>query len=195
VPRKVVTQWLNLARRGGVELAFHETLKVELRGEGLNVRGRLIDGEYPDWPRVVPAEIGRWVKVRKSALLQAAHLAGVGVDRRNRHGLLKADGTRLQVQLNSPEFEVALDVGPADETFEFGVNLGYLVNGLHRVRGADVTLNLPGDDVVPAGPIGLNGSDAEVGEVHVLMPMRWEKRASFEAPPRVDPEAASEGAA
>lgn len=199
VPHQVLPQWQWMAARGDVEMTFHDSPALEpraklavtrcvWRADGLAVRSKMIDGAYPDWSRVVPT-VGRTVTARKGRLMQAAQLVAAGVSRETRHGLLKADGERLQLQLKSLEFEAAVDVCPASETFERSIDLRYLNDALHAVRGASVTIGLEGEDTSPGGPMSFTGSDAEPGEVHLVMPTRDPRGSSFQAPPRVEADA------
>src|SRR5579859_5596702 len=133
-------------------------LKLQLDGEGVRVRGKLIDGTFLPWQRVVPntAEM-RPIAISRTALLGALRIVPA-VAPKGAGSMLLIDGGRLQLATRSQDGEVAIDIGPAaGAPIEIGINSHF-------------------------GLMALVGSEVKAREHVVLMPLRAASRPTVLAP-------------
>ena len=139
----------------------------------LTVTGKLIDGTYPDYTRVVPAELVRVVRCERSALLDA--LAGLMPLHagRTRAVKIEAEPGGLRVSLDCPDIGKASIVISAEHGCEPGLlcgfNAQYLLDCLKALRGEEVEFGWA--IIGPDNPVVIR-DPADTAFKAVLMPMR-----------------------
>lgn len=171
VPRKAITELQRLMQASG------ELVKVTISDNHLQVQmpdirftTKLIDGRFPDYERVIPAEgdkklVGDRELVRlalvRTAILSNEKFKGVR--------LVLADN-RLKLQAQNPDHEEAedeIEVEYSDGPLEIGFNVNYLMDALAVMETEKFSLELTGPD--SSGLIReQNGGSSQ----YVVMPMR-----------------------
>ncbi len=170
LPRCFIGAFADYARGATGRLSLYK-LHVEFETDNLRLVSKLIDGTYPDWPRIIPKDAEATIRVSRAALSMAlARVAFV----RNGEGqaatlAMSAGVLRLSAQ-GYDGMCVETAVGAAEGSFEgrTGFNRRYLAEAMRSVRGDIVTLAAPG----VTGPFLLSGSDDAPGALNVLMPLR-----------------------
>lgn len=141
---------------------------------------KLIDGQYPDYSRVVPVGHGKVMKAERAALKEAVErVATISTERAR---VIKLDlgeaGDVLRLEVNSPDTglaveEVACDYGPASarEPLTIGFNVRYALDLLGHLDAAEVAVEL-GD--AQAASLWRDAGESGDGltRLYVLMPMR-----------------------
>ena len=170
VPRKGVME-LNrlLGGDGEVQLVLSSNhLRVQLPGTRLTTK--LIDGRFPDYGRVVPAESAHSVHANKDALRSALQRAAILSNEKYRGIRLELAENKLVMQANNPEQEEAteeLEVEYAGPAMEIGFNVSYLLDALGAVDSEEVELG-----VSDANSSCLITNQGSLETKFVVMPMR-----------------------
>lgn len=155
-------------KKGAPRIAWSSTLGPVR----LTLAGRLIDGTFPDYKRVIPAETKYAVRIARGVLQQAIATAcaiDTGKVRAVRIAAVAGGGVRLSCR--SPELGEGTVTVPAQHTLPTGYEIGfsgqYLLDCLASLSGdeVDLRLNEKGDPAVIVDP-------ADTAFLCVLMPMR-----------------------
>ncbi len=171
VPRKGV---LELARLLDDE---SETLKLQIGANHLQVEAgeftlttKLVDGQFPDYQKVIPAETSRHLTGDRETLKQAFHRAAILSNEKYRGVRLMINAEQLTIQANNPEQEEAEEVVPVEyngEDLEIGFNVSYLLDVLNVLQTEQVRLSL-----ADANSSALLEGVGDDDDVYVVMPMR-----------------------
>ena len=171
VPRKGVQEMARLLDEADAEvrLSVSESHMRVSQG-GYSLTSRLIDGKFPDYEKVIPADVSRTITGDRDTLRLAFQRASILSNEKYRGVRLSVEGEQLTVQANNPEQEEAeeiVGVHYEGEPMEIGFNVGYLM---------DVLNVLPGDDVQLGVSEGNNSALIEAAgddlASYVVMPMR-----------------------
>ncbi|HEX6508234.1 MAG TPA: DNA polymerase III subunit beta [Chloroflexota bacterium] len=145
VPRKGVLELQRiLGTEGTVELAIGTN---HVRGQIGSIRftSKLIDGRFPEYGRVIPANPARKVAADREMLRQALQRTAILSNEKYRGIRLTARPDLLVVQAHNPEQEEAEDqveVTYQGEEVEIGFNVNYLLDALSAIEGDKVEIGL-----------------------------------------------------
>jgi len=173
VPAKAVNELSRLLQdKGDVEVNFSEnqaafTLKDE-KGSGAFIMTKLIEGNYPNYRQVIPAETKERVALPREEFLHALRRAEIMTSDKQNSVKLAFTKNNLAITANSP------DVGEARETMALNYkgkemaiafNPAYVIDPLNALDNDEVFLELI-DELSP-GVLKINGPF-----LYVVMPMR-----------------------
>lgn len=171
VPRKGV---LELGRLLDGE---NETIDLHLGGNHLRVQSgpftlttKLVDGQFPDYEKVVPSDGSRYLVGDRETLRQAFQRASILSNEKYRGVRLIISGELLTIQANNPEQEEAEEVVAVEfngDELEIGFNVSYLLDVLGVLQTDAIRLSV--SDANSSALIEGIGNDAAV---YVVMPMR-----------------------
>jgi len=173
VPAKAVNE-LNrlLLDKGEIEVRLAEnqasfTLKDD-KGSSVLVVTKLIEGNYPNYRQVIPAETKERISLVREEFLHALRRAEIMTSEKSNSVKLSFGKNRLEITANSPE------VGEAKETLAINYkgkemaiafNPKYMIDPLNALPNDEVFLELI-DELSP-GVLKINGPF-----LYVVMPMR-----------------------
>lgn len=179
VPRKALQEILRLEGKGIVELRRSEH-HVSFRCPPWELCGRLLDGAFPDYEKVISREADKELEVDRREFLAAVERVSLLAGERNR-------GIRLALG-NPEEFELSAanpDLGEASEqigckyrgeSLNIAFNPDYLAQFLSAVTSSRVSFSLRDEmGQCVARPVRPEeGEDGASGEQYrcVIMPMR-----------------------
>jgi DNA polymerase-3 subunit beta len=172
IPRKGVQEMLRLLdsdEETPVEVdlgAGH----IQVNLDGIRFTSKLIDGRFPDYPRVIPEETGNYAVVDRETLRKALVRASILSNEKYRGVRLGFEPDQLRIQSNNPEQEEAEEQVPASfngEALEIGFNASYMLDALSVIDEKTVHLHVR-DANSSALIIGETIRDAR----YVVMPMR-----------------------
>jgi len=171
VPRKGV---LELSRLLDGET---ETVELQLGGNHLKVQSgpfimttKLVDGQFPDYEKVVPSDGSRFLTGDRETLRQAFQRAAILSNEKYRGVRLIMSPEQLTIQANNPEQEEAEEVVPIEfsgDELEIGFNVSYLLDVLGVLDTDSVKLS-----VSDANSSALIEGIGNESAVYVVMPMR-----------------------
>src|SRR5256714_7817156 len=173
VPAKAVNE-LNrlLQEKGEVEIRYTDnqasfTLKDE-QGSSILIITKLIEGNYPNYRQVIPAETKERIPLSREEFLHALRRAEIMTSEKQNSVKLSFGKNTLSITANSP------DVGEAQENMAINYkgkemaiafNPGYVIEPLNALPNDEVFLELI-DELSP-GVLKINGPF-----LYVVMPMR-----------------------
>ncbi|HEY1961535.1 MAG TPA: DNA polymerase III subunit beta, partial [Rhizomicrobium sp.] len=171
VPRKTVTELRRLLddTEDAIDVSLSDT-KIQFVSSGIELTSKLIDGTFPDYQRVIPANNDKVLSLEAKEFSQSV----------DRVSTISADKTRA-VKLNIGADKVTLSVvnpdsGTATEELgasysaapiEIGFNARYLLDITSQLAGKDVRFLLH-----DAGSPTLIEDTEDNRTLYVLMPMR-----------------------
>jgi DNA polymerase III subunit beta len=170
VPRKGVLELQRLlAGEGTVQLAVGNN---HVRAEIGDIRftSKLIDGRFPEYGRVIPANPARHVTADRDLLRAALQRAAILSNEKYRGIRLAVKAGLLTLQSHNPEQEEAeeeLEVSYAGDEMEIGFNVNYLLDALAALEAGDVDIGL-----TDANNSCLLSAASTPQAKYVVMPMR-----------------------
>ncbi len=171
VPRKTVGEVYKLIEETDqpVRIALSET-KIRFAFDDTVLTSKLIDGTFPDYNRVIPANNDKTMEVDCRAFSQAVdRVSTISTEKSRAVKLALADGT-VTLSATSPEAgsaEEDVPVAYAGPALEIGFNSRYLLDIAGQIEGNGAVFHLS-DAASPT--IVRDAADADA--LYVLMPMR-----------------------
>ncbi len=171
IPRKTVVELSKLLNDvdDAVELRIGAN-QVTITLPGTELVTKVVDGKFPDYQRVIPANQPRHLKANRQSVMQALQRAAILSNEKFRGVRLVMSENTLGIVCNNNEQEEAADeieVSYNGDPLDVGFNVTYLLDGLGAVNTDEITLSL-GD----ANSSMLLTSEGEPGFKYVVMPMR-----------------------
>jgi len=171
VPRKTVGEVQRLIETGEGEVAIELSAgKIRFTIGNVVLTSKLIDGTFPDYARVIPANNDKSLIVDKKDFEAAVDRVSTVSSERGRAVKLSITGGRLVLSVTNPdsgsateEIEVKYEADPLD----IGFNSRYLLDIAAQIEGEVAVLKLAD----PGSPTLIQDKDAK-GALYVLMPMR-----------------------
>src|SRR6266702_3423050 len=143
------------------------TLKDE-KGSSLLIVTKLIEGNYPNYRQVIPAETKERVALVREEFLHALRRAEIMTSEKSNSVKLNFDKNRLEITANSPEVGEAkesLAVNYKGREMAIAFNPKYMIDPLNALSNDEVFFELI-DELSP-GVLKINGPF-----LYVVMPMR-----------------------
>jgi DNA polymerase-3 subunit beta len=170
VPRKGVLELQRLLGAEGSVSVQVGSNHIRLTLGEIRFTSKLIDGRFPEYGRVIPANPGRIVKADREALRRALQRTAILSNEKYRGIRLALRQNMLLLTAHNPEQEEAeeeVEVVYQGEEFEVGFNVNYLLDALAAVDGAEVEVGLT--DANSSCLVRAPGGGASR---YVVMPMR-----------------------
>jgi DNA polymerase-3 subunit beta len=173
IPAKTVNELNRLLQdKGEVEIRYVEnqasfTLKDE-KGSTVLIVTKLIEGNYPNYRQVIPAETKERVALVREEFLHALRRAEIMTSEKSNSVKLSFAKNKLEITANSPEVgeakeSLAINYKGPDMAIAF--NPKYIIDPLNALTNDEVFLELI-DELSP-GVVKINGPF-----LYVVMPMR-----------------------
>ncbi len=170
VPRKGVLELQRLlSGEGTVDLELGEN-HVRIQLDGIRFTSKLIDGRFPEYERVIPADSSNELTADREALRSALQRTAILSNEKYRGIRLIIRDSGVVMQAHNPEQEEAeeeLEVAYSGEDIEIGFNVNYLLDALGGVDGEEVSMSV--QDGNSSCLIRKPGTDESK---FVVMPMR-----------------------
>ena len=171
VPRKTVAELQRLIENSKDEVAVELSVgKIRFSIGDVVLTSKLIDGTFPDYARVIPANNDKVLSVDKKDFEAAVDRVSTVSSERGRAVKLSITGGRLVLSVTNPdsgsateELEVEYEADPLD----IGFNSRYLLDIAAQIEGEVAVLKLAD----PGSPTLIQDKEAK-GALYVLMPMR-----------------------
>ncbi len=170
VPRKGVLELQRiLGTEGSIELGIG-TNHVRAQIGDIRFTSKLIDGRFPEYGRVIPANPTKKVEADREALRQSLQRTAILSNEKYRGIRLTVKPDLLTLQAHNPEQEEAEDqveVGYKGDEVEIGFNVNYLLDALAAIDGDRVEIGL-----TDSNSSCLIHAPGAVQTRYVVMPMR-----------------------
>ncbi len=169
IPSRSVSQLEKLTERSdAVKIGFQENRMLFCMGDTVLVSA-LLEGEYPDYARVIPAESKISLKADTSHLVSALKRMAQVADPKLPCVSLEAKGSRLKVSASSVqvgEGSEEMDVEKDGDDIQVALNARYLVEALNTIDSQETLLWIDSE----SNPIVIKPCSGEY--LCVLMPVR-----------------------
>jgi DNA polymerase-3 subunit beta len=171
IPRKAIYELRKLIEEGegNVDISLSENKIRFVYGNAVIV-SKLIDGNFPDYERVIPAANDKILEVDCKSFKEAVDRVSVISSDKTRAVKLQLENGRLTLSASSAEHGTAseeIDVTFSAPKLEIGFNSRYMLDMMANIEG-DTAQFLLSDSASPA----LVRDTADVGALYVIMPMR-----------------------
>jgi DNA polymerase III subunit beta len=171
VPRKAVGEVQRLIEDTEAEIGVElSQTKIRFTIGDVVLTSKLIDGTFPDYGRVIPANNDKELVVDKKDFEAAVDRVSTISSERGRAVKLALSNGKLVLSVTNPDSGSAteeLEVEYASEALDIGFNSRYLLDIAAQLDGDAAVLKLAD----PGSPTLIQDKDAK-GALYVLMPMR-----------------------
>jgi len=151
---------------------FLDEAKIGLSFEATEVVSRLIEGPYPDYEKVIPAEINNILTVNREELTAALRRMMIFTNQVTRQIKFVLGSKTLQLFASSPEGEEAqeeLTGSYKGDSFEVAYNGSYLLDVLRHLESDDVVFEITG--ALSAALLRGSGEREKQNRLYLLMPI------------------------
>jgi DNA polymerase-3 subunit beta len=170
VPRKGVLELQRiLGNEGEVEITIGSN-HIRLEIGDIRFTSKLIDGKFPEYGRVIPANPGKTIVADRDQLRQALQRTAILSNEKYRGVRVSLAPNALKLQAHNPEQEEAQDEVEIDYKggeLEIGFNVTYLLDALAAIDTETVEIGL-----TDANSSCLIRSPGTTNARYVVMPMR-----------------------
>jgi DNA polymerase-3 subunit beta len=171
VPRKTVVELQKLLEgdAGVISIGVSDT-KIRFEFGGVVLTSKLIDGTFPDYGRVIPADNDKILQVDGKRFAEAVDRVSTISTEKSRAVKLNLDDGRLTLSVTNPDSGSAteeLSVSYGSSPIEIGFNARYLLDITSQLDGAEATFALADS----GSPTLVRDADDDKA-IYVLMPMR-----------------------
>src|SRR5205807_1544622 len=172
VPRKTVLELRKLVDEGAeeeVQIALGDS-KIRCAIGDAALTSKLIDGTFPDYDRVIPANNDKVLEVECKSFAEAVDRVSTISTERSRAVKLAIEKGGIVVSATSPENGTAveeLEVRYQSTPLEIGFNSRYLLDITEQIGGEYVQFQMS-----DAGSPTIVRDGADASALYVLMPMR-----------------------
>jgi DNA polymerase-3 subunit beta len=173
LPRKGLSELKKLLESGedgAVSLGFKENMGLVSK-DNVELFMRLIDGDFPDYTKVIPVGNPNIAKLDHEELLRSLRRVSILSSDRYKGIKMEFANGKLSISANNPDLGEALEEVDADykgKTISIGFNARYLLDVL-AVLGGEGEIEFQLKDELSPSVIRKAGVD---GYLYVLMPMR-----------------------
>ena len=173
VPAKAVSELNRLFQdKGDVEIKFSDNQAAftltDDKGFSILIISKLIEGNYPNYRQVIPAEAKERIALGREEFLHALKRAEIMTSEKSNSVKLTFTKNRLEITANSPEVGEAkesLAINYKGKDMAIAFNPKYMIDPLNALEQDEVFIELI-DELSP-GVLKINGPF-----LYVVMPMR-----------------------
>lgn len=145
IPRKGVLELQRLlGNEGSVSLTIGSN-HIRVQIADIRFTSKLIDGRFPEYSRVIPANPPRLVQADRDLIRSALQRTAILSNEKYRGIRLALKGENLTMQAHNPEQEEAeeeIEVKYDGDDLEVGFNVNYLLDAIAAIEGSEVEIGL-----------------------------------------------------
>ncbi|HFB2047950.1 MAG: DNA polymerase III subunit beta [Hyphomicrobiaceae bacterium] len=171
IPRKTVSELHRLLEDGEREVIIQvSSNKVRFEIGHILLTSKLIDGQFPDYARVIPQNNSKKMQVSNTGFAKAVDRVSTIASERGRAVKLNITSNRLMLSVNNPEGGSAteeLDINYNADDLEIGFSARYLLDIMGQLESEKITFLL-----ADAGSPTLIRDTEDSSVLYVLMPIR-----------------------
>lgn len=173
VPRLILTELLKDSGEGS-EILFNYNEKDKQAIFGMDdviLTSRLLEGEYPDFEKIIPKQSVVNVRVDKEEFQRAIKLASVFA--RDAANVIKIKVLKESIKVlaegssGNQEAKVDAKIEKQDGDFEISFNFRFVEDFLHSMKGEELVMEFSG-----VSTAGVFKDSADPSYLHLIMPIR-----------------------
>lgn len=145
VPRKGVLELQRLIGSEGNVSVDVGSNHIRATIGDIRFTSKLVDGRFPEYGRVIPANPPRVIKADRDALRRSLQRTSILANEKYRGIRIALKQNMVLLTAHNPEQEEAeeeVEVAYQGEEFEVGFNVNYLLDALAAIDGAEVEVGL-----------------------------------------------------
>lgn len=125
-----------------------------------HLRSQKLEGQYPDYRRLIPQEFSRQISLDRKELLRGLELVAVLADQKNNTVKFSLDSDKQELNLSVETQDVgsakqSMSAQIVGESIEIAFNIKYLMDGLRALPANEIKMQLnEGDRPVIFTPLG-----------------------------------------
>lgn len=171
IPRKTIQELRKILESGDGEITISlSESKIRFVFDNAVLTSKLIDGNFPDYERVIPSGNEKMMEAECKSFSSAVDRVSIITSERSRAVKLSLGANKLLFTANSNEQGTATEeikVSYSSDEFEVGFNSRYMLEMMQQIEGD--TAQLFFNDA--ASPV-LVKDTSDAGSLYVIMPMR-----------------------
>ena len=145
--------------------------QVNFKTGEVEFTSRLIEGEYPNWQKIIPQTFASKIKIKREEFIKQVRIGSIFAREAGNIIKLKFEGKTMIIsaqtgQLGSNEIET--DVELIGKGGEIAFNFRYLLEALSVIDDDDVCFEMS-ESLTPGK---LTGADKKTAFFHIIMPVR-----------------------
>jgi len=171
VPRKTVGELRKLIdeTEEAIDIALSDT-RIRFAFDAVTLSSKLIDGNFPDYQRVIPTGNDKTMTVDRRMFAEAVDRVSTIASEKSRAVKISLKKGSMILSASSPEYGSAneeLEIAYEGTPIEIGFNARYLLDITAQLQGSEAEFKLA-DAASPT----LLGDASDATALYVLMPMR-----------------------
>jgi len=138
--------------------------------ENLELVSRLIEGDYPDYRKIIPSDFTTTVSLNRQEFSQAVKIASVFARESANVVKMAVKSSSLQLSANAPQIgrnQATVDAKVDGDPLEIAFNYKFLSDFLNICQGEEVIIRL-NQNLTP----GLFSDPSDPSFTHIIMPVR-----------------------
>lgn len=172
IPSKSFTEITKLFKSvSSVKFGFsQDSHQLVFASPDLEVSTRIIEGEFPDYHRIIPQSFATTANVSRSDLLQAVKIASVFAKESANVVKLSLKNNHIDVSANAVQVgqnKAEVDAAVTGESLDVAFNYKFLTDFLSVCQGDSITISL-NEPLTP----GLFQDSSNTSLTHIIMPVR-----------------------
>ena len=171
LPRNTVVELIRICSDIEGELDFNiNDNQISFSNDDFEIVSRIVDGNYPDYKKVIPDKFISRVLVKKEELEKTIRLAGLFSTNISDIKISCLENKVVILAKNSDkgEIETSIDASLKNEAFDVSLNFHYLLDGLKIIETDKVIIEFTGQ----GSPLVLRSNDDKKDLVYLIMPLR-----------------------
>jgi DNA polymerase-3 subunit beta len=171
LPRNTVVELIRITGEleGEINIYIGDN-QIFFSNDEFEMVSRLVDGNYPDYRKVIPEKFVSKALIKKDDLEKNIRLAGIFSSNISDIKIYCVDNKLKITGKNSEkgEIEVEIDAVLKNEPFEVSLNYHYLLDGLKTITTERVIIEFTGT----GSPLVLKPADDKKDTIYLIMPFR-----------------------
>jgi len=169
--RNTVIELIRITNELDGDLTFNiSDSQVSFSNDDFEMVSRIVDGNYPDYKKIIPEKFVSKVLVRKDELDKAIRLAGLFSTNVSdiKINCSEKGITILAKNSDKGEIETLIESSLKNQSFEVSLNFHYILDGLKILDTERVIIEFTGQ----GSPLVIRPNDDKKDVVYLIMPLR-----------------------
>ena len=171
IPRNTVLELIRVVSELEGELCFNASdNQISFSNDDFEMVSRVVDGNYPDYKKVIPEKFMSRVLVNKNELDKTVRIAGLFSTNISDIKINCSEGKLTVLAKNSDkgEIETLIEASLKNQPFDVSLNFHYLLDGLKTVDTEKVIIEFTGQ----GSPLIIRPNDDRKDIIYLIMPLR-----------------------
>lgn len=171
IPRNTVVELIRISGELEGDLFFNSSdNQISFSNDDFEMVSRIVDGNYPDYKKVIPEKFISRVLVKKDELDKTIRVAGLFSSNISDIKISCSDGKMTVLAKNSDkgEIETLVESSLKNQPFEVSLNFHYLLDGLKILNTEKVVIEFTGQ----GSPLVIRPNDDKKDTIYLIMPLR-----------------------